>query len=556
MGINVWPSGFRISDLKGAEREVYEALMSQLPDGSDIFCHVEQIAEQERREIDFVVALPGFGLAILEVKGGAIRIENGVWEQHRQGEWRVLSIAAQLDAERRMLNDILRQTLNRHLPAIVRMVVTPSTAFDVHRVLPHVRREYVIDSQQMSAIPQAIYSVLPLADGVEFDEELQDAVRRGLGQLGLTYADLVVETDSRLQLVEAFTREQANVLDLMQENERLYVRGGPGTGKTILAIEMASRLTREGLKVGLLCHNVGLANFLRFKLGDASELVRPVFIGNFFNDLKSFWDVSAPVEPESAQARLTYYRKTLPEAFQGLVASMGEDMKFDAWVVDEAQDFLTSQFEVLRDSLRNPATGHIVLFGDPKQDLYDLGSEVPWFTAKARLLKNVRSGRRIAEFINQVDPESETKPWGVIGGWPPEFHVVRSRSEVLKRADEFIDALVNDYQWRRKDVALLTTHDRHPKHAVLRSDDDAAYWHNCWAGRDVFYGRVNSFKGLERPVIVVALNGMTDLEKQLQQVFVGSSRARDDLVIFGIEEDLSLLGSSVSKLNVVRDSGY
>lgn len=45
---------------------------------------------QERQleyEADLVVLFPGAGWAVIEVKGGDVRRQDGVWEQRHQGQW-------------------------------------------------------------------------------------------------------------------------------------------------------------------------------------------------------------------------------------------------------------------------------------------------------------------------------------------------------------------------------------------------------------------------------------------------------------------------------------
>jgi hypothetical protein len=552
MTVNIYPEGISVNDLKGAEKVVFQELRRQLPDGSDIFCHVERIHEKERREIDFVVSIPGEGLAILEVKGGSIRIENGRWEQARQNGWKKLSIASQLDAERRMLRDILRAEFGWGEVPTVRMVVVPDTAISVSRKLPEVAREFVIDQGQMSAMPAAIFKAMKInSQGTKFNEASQEKVRKALGEAGIEYDDYVEEAESRADLVEQLTREQIFILDLMSGNQRLNVRGGPGTGKTILAIEMAFRHARQGKRVALVCHNRGLASYLKSKLSELSPQWQPVLIGNFFDDLPAHWGIELPAVPESDIARKTFYQESMPRHFHKFAESLPLEDKFDVWVVDEAQDFLTSQFEIMKMTLKDPVNGGIYLFGDPDQDLYDSAGEVPWFTANAKLNRNVRSSRKIAEFVNGIEPKSAAQPWGVIAGWQPEFRIVEKRNDVLGNAEIYLDTLLNEFLWRKKDVALLTTHAHHSKHLEGRSNDDDAYWNEFFHGSSVFYGRVNSFKGLERPVVVIALNGESESEKQLQQMYVGASRARDDLIIFGTREDLELLGKAADQLNVI-----
>src|SRR2546430_989569 len=58
------------------------------------------------------------------------------------------------------------------------------------------------------------------------------------------------------------TVEEFRVLDGLAENDRAIVSGGAGTGKTLLAVEEAIRLEKQGARVLLCCYNRQLARFL------------------------------------------------------------------------------------------------------------------------------------------------------------------------------------------------------------------------------------------------------------------------------------------------------
>ncbi|QCW51024.1 hypothetical protein FE634_12540 [Nocardioides dongxiaopingii] len=59
----------------------------------------------------------------------------------------------------------------------------------------------------------------------------------------------------------------------------------------------------------------------------------------------------------------------------------------------------------------------------------------------------------------------------------------------------------------------------------------------------VFYGHVLGFKGLERPVVVLAANGFKDNDRAREMLYVGLSRARTQLVVCGSLESIARVGS-------------
>lgn len=54
----------------------------------------------------------------------------------------------------------------------------------------------------------------------------------------------------------------------------------------------------------------------------------------------------------------------------------------------------------------------------------------------------------------------------------------------------------------------------------------AEYWREFHANDGEFYGHVLGFKGLERSVVVLRVNGFKDLGRAAEQLYVGLARAR------------------------------
>src|SRR5690606_41849099 len=68
----------------------------------------------------------------------------------------------------------------------------------------------------------------------------------------------------RSDVAQRLTREQAAILQVTRLIPRVEVRGGAGSGKTVLALEQARQLTRgrhdlKAQRVALICYSLGLA---------------------------------------------------------------------------------------------------------------------------------------------------------------------------------------------------------------------------------------------------------------------------------------------------------
>jgi ATP-dependent exoDNAse (exonuclease V) beta subunit len=58
------------------------------------------------------------------------------------------------------------------------------------------------------------------------------------------------------------------------------------------------------------------------------------------------------------------------------------------------------------------------------------------------------------------------------------------------------------------------------------------------------YGHVLGFKGLERPAVILALNENEAAERSRERLYVGLSRARDQLVVCGDPAFVERVGGS------------
>lgn len=121
------------------------------------------------------------------------------------------------------------------------------------------------------------------------------------------------------------------------------------------------------------------------------------------------------------------------------------------------------------------------------------------------------------------------------GDGPGVRFVASTQEDAIEAADDAVDALL-DAGWEPRNVALLTTGHRHPVQ-VERTDfhDQEGYWRTYWDD-DVFYGHVLGCKGLERRAVVLCLNEDGSRDRARERLYVGMSRATDELVVVGNPE--------------------
>jgi hypothetical protein len=531
-----------------AEKTIYGLFHDQLRDDAEVYCNIEYFDGQIRRELDFLVSVPELGLIALEVKGGLIKVEGQTWFQWdvARHEFEEMPIIFQLDEERRMVNSRLSGKLTK-MPTIAWFAVFPDTSFASDAATPGLDRRQVISKSELDGLYRlALTELRRISKPHGYSKLSQDIVRREFGTQ-FDYSQIVQSAHSRSDLVDSMSAEQMFLLDLMQDNQRLLVKGGPGTGKTILAIEHATRLANDKLRVGLICFNRGLGKMLKFKVGKLEDRKKPYFVGSILEDLPEKWHLDLSLLNSSNPN--DYYSNLLPGALLKHTENLQDHQKFDAWIVDEAQDLKPIHWEILRASLRDPEQGIVHAFGDNEQNLFKGAEDLPWFYAIGRLNSNLRSSKIIAGILKDLS-ESAGDPDGPIIGTTPEVIYVDDHDQAENTADSYAQTLIDSYGWNPGDVAVITTRQRHSKQ-YARLDDIDGYWDEYFRGESIFYTNVNSFKGLERPVVIVAVNGIPQDTDAKQKFFVAMSRARDDLVLVGTKKDLSSIELALNAFSVV-----
>lgn len=342
-----------------AERKIFEVIRDT-PGTEDWVClHSLALARHEKKrrgEIDYLL-LTRKGVFVLEVKGGGISREDGVWvftnrwgEQQRKYESPFdQASSAMLSLEKDLRNKFgkdhrLGNLLFGYGVVFPDVVFNdygtdgdPAVVYDARdRSFPFTRfvERMAAFSRQQTPVPRYAPSEKDIRDLVEYLRGDFDLVP----PLGVRLDDV---TTHLLKL----TREQYLVLDAFDSPAfpRLIVQGGAGTGKTMLAVECAFREAQQRPgRILLLCYNRLLAAFLRTVIAQRSvqEKVAVWSVYAYFDWLiqqSSF--ASEFLRRREGQPDEFVYRTLLPE-FAALAALEIESERYDMLIMDEAQDFL------------------------------------------------------------------------------------------------------------------------------------------------------------------------------------------------------------------------
>ena len=518
-----------------SEHEVWLRAVRQL-DGCTLLANFRLSDRHKDHEVDLVALMPDSGIVTVEVKG------SHVWYDAHQG-WLI-----QRDGQPQRIDPVGQArdacyALRNYVEADPRWgsrgrlrwghhIVLPRTQLHDGFATPDCPRWQVSGANDLEALGQRLWDTtslyrldarLPTSDDINLVCEI-------LSGRNQPVRDLVAIADDRQALADRLTMEQANLLNVTRLLNRVEIRGGAGSGKTVLAMRQAKDLAsgRGGgarQRVGVVCYSYGLAEYLRRELLVGSRGKRPAFVGTF-EDLGRSWGV--PITGDRQDSR--FWEMELPARMAEAALRLDDGVRFDAIIIDEAQDFADDWWTPLLNSLRDEQVGGLYAYSDENQRVFARFGRPPVAMVPLLLDHNLRNTRQIGESFVPLAPTSME----LRGGDGPEVSFVPARvSEALEVADEQVEALLEE-GWRPKDIALITMGARHPVQAERQQTMGfAGYWDDFWSNDDIFYGHVLGFKGMERRAVVLCVNEDGTRDRGRERLYVGLSRATDRLVVVG-----------------------
>ncbi len=390
------------------------------------------------------------------------------------------------------------------------------------------------------------------------------------------------------------TMDQLSSLDHVELNDRCVIDGAAGTGKTVLAKELAKRRCEKGEIVGLLCSNRYLIDDFekstaavsnnsngRIIAGTPATLPGRIFGENIaLPELSKKHEKRLDDSPELEQTlRLGYLNDGWEEFIENTVKDIRQviDNKdpdpekrgiFDYLIVDEAQNLCDEVFLKLMDALlkQGLAKGKWTMFGDFRYQtivtldrnegtdvLKNFGEGIHW--SNDRLRTNCRNTNEISDAVaNLVEIKSLPRS-GVYGP-----HVEIKIFDSLDELNEMLKDLISTYRNKGRkstESILLSSHSSRDNDVFDELVNNYGGEYAGWKLRSLHegtedsssegdilkYSDVYDYQGLESNLVIlviprtgeeVELSGGIVLtrEEHLARVFyTGMSRAHTMLTI-------------------------
>ena len=531
-----------------SERVVWERLRGTVADGTVLLANVRLTSQRKDHELDIVVLMPDVGIVVVEVKGGSVSVDaQGQWwsgggtrksrvrpvEQCRDGKYALREF---IEADPRWRNHRSRVRFGH-------AVVVPFTDLADDFATMDCPRWMISGSCDLDDLAGRIHDVAAMQENeqrVPSDGDIALVVEILTGR-GRPVPDVAADADERAATADRLTQEQAALLKATRLIPRMEIRGGAGSGKTILALTQAKDLTRgqgdrPAQRVALVCYSIGLSQYFMRQLAGVPRRHHPAFVGSF-EDLANEWGIDTASHDRNDA---DFWERDLAARMTEIASGLPDGKKFDAVIVDEAQDFADHWWFPLMKALRDEDEGGLYVYSDENQRIFARFGQPPVPLVPLVLDHNLRNTQQIARAFGPLAPMR----MHLRGGDGAEVTFVPcARDDAVGVADDQVDVLLAT-GWEPQHVALLTMGSRHPAQVERQeAQGHVGYWRSFWDNDDVFYGHVLGCKGLERRAVVLCVNAK-NTERAREMLYVGMSRATDQLVVVGDPDFVREIGGS------------
>ena len=524
-----------------AERRLYEAFLEQLDESYVVYHSVDWLLDGRegpaQGEADFVIAHPEGGLLALEAKGGAIAYEPATrrWTQTGHGGSHVLDEDPfrQAADEMRSLVEILsaQPGWERWKPSYGYAVAFPDGRYE-HDAHPGAPEAIVIDRDDLHRLGERVPEIMRHWHhrGRRFGAEGMEALSLALGFHVEIRTPLKLAFNEEDRKIVELTQQQAWVRSFVLNRGRAAVTGPAGSGKTLLAIGIATRLADEGHRTLLTCFNRLLATDLRKRVGDRAHLDVEHFHGLC---VRLAEEAGLDLPEPTTDPGSPYFEHGLPGKLAQAAERLGP--RYDAIVVDEGQDFREWWWPALLALHREPDRGRLYVFMDDSQNLYGGGLPVTNIDLCPPLPANVRNTRPIAEFVS-VFYDGLDKPLSLgPEGRPPQILGYEDDDDLAHLLTVVLRNLVEEEHLPLDAIVVLTPSGKGKSRLRARERLDGFRLSERPEPDAVLATSIHGFKGLEREVVILAEIGDKHEEDLRRYLYVGASRAKNELIVLAFE---------------------
>lgn len=491
---------------------------------------------EKRGETDVIVFHPDLGLLFIEIKSEGIVCENGEWFHESTFDGSRIKMKKSPFAQARINfyalhgklagtslgNDILGDTACTYtlwFPDIAWTAPLPPDAPNSAFILDfrHLKNTVtslrnILNQSHPNAKPWSKHNVDILLKTLYPDVNLVPALGTRIGDL-------------RKKLIK-LTTSQVNALMALRKQKRLIVEGCAGSGKTLLAAQLAREHVAVGKKVLFTCYNKNLAEFLSSELTGTPS----IDVLNFHHLVEVLClKHSIPFEvPQDKEAQKEFFQDTCPLLLEQAAQALVE--KYDTIIVDEAYDFRSLWWLSLETLGKDDKSYYV--FYDRSQNIFASSDAwtPPFYAEPIVLDANLRNTKPVGEFARRLGKINGSAKYGVEIGPVPVIKTYSDINEIAPLLKNTVKDLVKDGKVPPDEIVVLSPYKYTSSHLGIKDlvEKEGIFTVSLQKKNDgrVRIGTIQAFKGLEADVVILC-----GLDGKLPgcnpaNLYVGATRAR------------------------------
>ena len=438
--------------LTAGERRVLEWFDDVLPKNWEIYVqpHLNGLRP------DFVLLSPKNGIAVYEVKDWS---GHGIeyFVDQREGHSRLMGrrggqVFPLVKQDPTSKIDLYKNEIYRlyapHLPAdtglgsiVAGTIFTEMSTGDASRLLEPLRRQLghlnherlypVVGSELLGGTDDRTMRTL-LPSFRTLDDRMSDSIAN---QLRHWLVEPSFSADQRVPLRQVMNKRQIDLVENKAGTKYRRVRGPAGSGKSLVLAGRAAELSKAGKRVLVVTYNITLMNYLldlSVRYAQNGRVRKEITAINFhqwcrrvacfagkMDEYNALWGDGGGVENDvSSEVVLSVQLAAKARTWAN---ALEDDERWDAILLDEAQDFQLEWWLALRAAMPSDGSGEALIVADRQQNLYGVA---PW-------------------------TEESMSGAGFRGNWITLEHTYRMSPSLSRLAKEFVDRFLPDAESHR-----------------------------------------------------------------------------------------------------------
>ena len=505
---------------------------------------------QMQGEADFVVVIPNVGVFVLEVKGGGISYQEGKWKSTNQtGTYDIKNPVSEANEAMHAFSDYVKSKTSPVEPESHSLfgfgVVFPDSYVHGQLSIPDLADAQIADKNDLLDMKKYLlglakfwkerkpsFVVLPDASA---SKKIVQLLRPNFS----SHVSLLKQIESVERQTITLTENQQDIFDGLRDNERCLVRGGAGTGKTLIAINMARDLASEGKSVAFFCYNKQLADYLRINTDSDNISCCGSFTEYMDETLKQYSEIE--IGHDLNVSISDYYSTILPALFPECFIEK-ELQQFDYLIIDEAQDLMTEHYlEVLDIILKgglDDGSWYFFMDADRQnifhqgmtyEDIKSLLKERKIFYARFELKDNCRNSISIIKEMDILFGSNTRYPEVEEKGAPVVKKIYKKDKEQAKMVTDTVNELITNGV-KPESITILSPY-RRENSVIARIAPDVIPVSEDHSPGKIYFSTIAGYKGLENSVIIITDISDFKWDKDISQFYIAMTRARSALYI-------------------------